>query len=119
MSSYQLIFPRVRSSLVFSGFGLKPSASGFQSYSYSSPRLLHPYSTDDKTSRLMMKRFSTVRDTQRGSQSYMKRRRGRREIEVTRRRRGRIYSGKSSLASNQFPMCSPQSGTLREVQRIT
>ena len=34
-------------------------------------RLLHPYSTDEKTSRLMVKRFSTVRDTQRGSQSYM------------------------------------------------
>ena len=31
-------------------------------------RLLHPYNTDDKTSRLMKKRFSTVRDTQRGSQ---------------------------------------------------
>jgi len=30
-------------------------------------RLLHPYSTNDKTSRLMVKRFSTVRDTQRGS----------------------------------------------------
>ena len=36
-----------------------------------SSRLLHPYSTDDKTSRLMVKRFSTVRDTYRGSQSYM------------------------------------------------
>ena len=36
MSSYQLIFPGVRSSVVFSGFGLKPPASGFQSYSYSS-----------------------------------------------------------------------------------
>ena len=48
-------------------------------------RLLHPYSTDDKTSRLMMKRFSTVRDTQRGSQSYIEKRRGRSEIEVTRR----------------------------------
>ena len=33
-------------------------------------RLLHPYSTDDKTSRLMLKRFSTVRDTQRGSQVH-------------------------------------------------
>ena len=30
------MFPGVRSSLVFSGFGLKPPASGFQSYSYSS-----------------------------------------------------------------------------------
>ena len=35
MSSYRLMFPGVRSSLVFSGFGLKPPASGFQSYSYS------------------------------------------------------------------------------------
>ena len=66
-----------------------------------------------------MKRFSTVRDTQRGSQSYMEKRRGRREIEVTRRRRERIKKGESNLASNQFPMCSPQSGTLREVHGVT
>ena len=32
------------------------------------------YSTIDKTSRLKMKSFSTVRDTQRGSQSYMEKR---------------------------------------------
>ena len=38
-------------------------------------RLLHLYSTDDKTSRLKMKSFSTVRDTQRGSQSYIEKRR--------------------------------------------
>ena len=36
MSSYQLMFPEVRSSLMFSGFGLKPPASGFQPYFYSS-----------------------------------------------------------------------------------
>ena len=41
------------------------------------------YITIDKTSRLKMKSFSTVRDTQRGSQSYMEKRRGRRELEVT------------------------------------
>ena len=35
----------------------------------------------------MVKRFSTVRDTERGSQSYMKKRRGRREIEMSRRRK--------------------------------
>ena len=80
-------------------------------------RLLHPYCTDDKTSRLMVKRFSTVSDTQRGSQSYMEKRRGRREIEVT-RRRGGIKRGESNLASNQFPICSPQSGTLREDHRV-
>ena len=81
-------------------------------------RLLHPYSTDDKTSRLMVKRSSIVRDTQRGSKTYMEKRRGRREIEVTRRRRGGIKRGESSLASNQFPICSPQSGTLRGVHRV-
>ena len=37
------------------------------------------YSTIDKTSRLKMKSFSTVRNTQRGSQSYMEKRRGRKE----------------------------------------
>ena len=82
-------------------------------------RIVHPYSTDDKTSRLMVKRFSTVRDTQRGSQSYMEKRRGKKEIEVTRRRRGGIERGESNLASNQFPMCSLQSGTLREVHGVT
>ena len=51
-------------------------------------RLLQLYSTDNKTSRLMVKRFSTARDTQRGSQSYMKKRRGRKEIDVSRRKRG-------------------------------
>ena len=82
-------------------------------------RFLHPYSTDDKTSRLIEKRFSTVRDTQGGSQSYMEKRRGRRAIEVTRRRRGGIKRGKRNLASSLFPMCSPQPGTPREVHRVT
>ena len=80
--------------------------------------LLHLYSTVDKTYRLKMKSFSTVRDTQRGSQSYMEKRRGRREIEVTRRRRGGIKRGESKLASNHFPMCSPQSGLLRDVHGV-
>ena len=69
--------------------------------------LLHPYSTNDKTSRLMVKRFSTVRDTQRGSQSYVEKRRGRREMEVTRRRRGGVKSRERNLASNHLPKCSP------------
>ena len=42
-----------------------------------------------------MKRVSTVRDTQRGSQSYVKKRRRRRQIEVTRRRRGEIKKGRA------------------------
>ena len=39
-------------------------------------KLLLLYSTVDKTSRLKMRHFSTVRDTQRGSQSYVEKRRG-------------------------------------------
>ena len=38
---------------------------------------------------------------------------------MTRRRRGGIKRGESKLAINQFPMCSPQSGPLREVHRVT
>ena len=47
----------------------------------------------------MEKRFGTVRDIQRGSQSYMEKRRGRREIEVTRRRRGGIKRRETDPAS--------------------
>ena len=114
MSSCRLMFPGVRSLLVFTSFGFKPPASSFQSVLTVVSRLLHPYSTNDKISMLMVKRFSTVRDTQRGSQSYMEKRRGRREIEVT-RRRGGVKKEERNLASNQFPMCSPQSGPLRDV----
>ena len=49
-------------------------------------KLLLLYSTTDKTSTLKMKSFSTMRVTQRGSQRYMEKRRGRRELEVTRMR---------------------------------
>ena len=60
-----------------------------------------------------MKSFSTLRDTQKGSLSYMEKRRGRREIEVTKRRRGGIKRGESNLDSNQIPVCSPQPGIPR------
>ena len=49
----------------------------------------------------MVKKFSTVRDTQRDSQSYAEKRRDKREIEVT-RRRGGVKKGESNLASNQI-----------------
>ena len=81
-------------------------------------RLLLLYHTIDKTSRLKMKSFSTSRDTQRGSQSYMEKRRGRREIEVSQMRRGGIKRGESKLASNHFLMCAPQSGLLRDVHGV-
>ena len=71
---------------MFSGFGLKPPASIFSLILTVASRLLLLYSTIDKTSRLKMKSFSTVRETQIGSQSYMEKRRGRRELEVIRMR---------------------------------
>ena len=43
-----------------------------------------------------MKGLSTMRDTQRGTQSYMEMKRGRKEIEVTRRRRGESKGEKAS-----------------------
>ena len=58
-----------------------------------------------------------MRDTQRDSKSYMEKRRGRREIEVT-RRRGGVKMEESNLASNKFLICSPQSGTPREVHEL-
>ena len=66
----------------------------------------------------MVKQFSTARDSQRDSQSYTEKRRGRREIEVTRRRRGGVKRGESNLASNQLPKCSPQPGTPKEIHRV-
>ena len=116
MSSYRLMFPGVRSSLVFSGFELKPPASGFQNYSYSS--LKTSLSIQHKISRLMIKSFSTVRNTQRGSQSYIEKKRGRKEIEVTRRRGGGGGQKETDLANNQFPKCSPLSRIHKEIHRV-
>ena len=81
-------------------------------------RFLHPYKIVDKIPRLMVKRFSTVRDTQRSSQSYMGKRRGRRGIEVTRRRRRGIKWGEINLSRNQFPKCSSQSRRPKEIHRV-
>ena len=91
MSSCQLLFPGVRSSLE-SGV---PWSQGLD-LSLLLPvigliftvvsKLLLLYSTIDNTSRLKMKSFSTVRVTKRSSQRYMEKRRGRRELEVTRMR---------------------------------
>ena len=96
------MLPGVRSFLVFSSFGFNPPASGFLILTVAA-RLLHPYSTDDKTFRLMVKRFSTVRDTQRGSQSYTGKRRRRKEIVVTWGRKGRVKRGERNQASNHTP----------------
>ena len=49
----------------------------------------------------------------------MEKRRGRREIEVTRRRRGGIKRGENKQSSNHIPMFSPQSVPLRDVHGVT
>ena len=49
----------------------------------------------------------------------MEKRRGRREIEVTRRRRGGIKRGASKLASNNFLMCTYNWTTQRCSQSYT
>ena len=44
--------------------------------------------------------------------------RGRKEIEVTRRRRGGVKRRETDLASYQFPKCSPQPRIPREIHRV-
>ena len=85
MSSYRLMFPGVRRSLCSQDLDLSLLLLVFSLIFTVVSRLLL-YSTIDKTSRLKMKSFSTMRDTQRGSQSYMEKRRERRELDVTRMR---------------------------------
>ena len=63
----------------------------------------------------MVKRFSTVRDNQRNSQSYMKNRRGRREIEMRRRRQKGDSRGERQIYT---VLCS-QTVLPRHPQRFT
>ena len=61
---------------------------------------------------------STFWNSERGSQSYIERRRGSKEIEVTRRRRGGVKRRETSLAYDEFPKCSPQPGTPKEIHKV-
>ena len=91
---------------------------GFGSSLTVASRLLPPYITEDKTPRLMVKQLSAVRNTQRNSQSYIEKRKGRKEIEVTRSRKERVKKGENNQARNQTPKCFPQPGTHREIHRV-
>ena len=62
--------------------------------------------------------FSKAQNMQRDLQSYTEKRRVRRKTAVTRRRKGGVKRGKSNLASNKFPKCSPQPGTPKEIHRV-
>ena len=66
----------------------------------------------------MVKRFSAVRDNERGSQSYMKRRRGRREIEVSRRRKRGTQEERDRSMQLSVPRVFPIAQTLTKIHRI-
>ena len=97
MFSYSLMFCVVRSFLVSQVLGLSLVPLDFSFILPIVSRLLQVCSTYNKTSRLMVKRFSTVRDNQRGSWSYMKNRRGRKELDVSRRREGGLKRRETDL----------------------
>ena len=66
----------------------------------------------------MVKRFSTLRDTQRGSQSYMKNRRGRKEIEVSRRRERGTQEERDRSTQFSIPKVFSVAQTPTEIHRI-
>ena len=49
---------------------------------------------------------------------YREERRGRKKTEVARRIKGGIKRRETDPASNQFPKCSPSSGTHKEIHRV-
>ena len=59
-----------------------------------------------------------MRDTQRGSQSYMKKRRGRREIEVSRRRKRGTQEERDRSMQLSVPNVFSVAQTLTKIHRI-
>ena len=66
----------------------------------------------------MVKRFTTIRDNQRGSQSYMKNRRGRKGIEVSRRRERGTQEERDRSTQLSFPKVFFIAQTPRKIHRI-
>ena len=65
-----------------------------------------------------MKRFSTMRDIQRDSQSYMKKRRGRREIEMSRRRKSGTQEERDRSTQLSVPKVFSVAQTPTKIHRI-
>ena len=59
-----------------------------------------------------------MRDTQRGSQSYMKKRRGRREIEMSRRRKSGTQEERDRSTWLSVPRVFPRAQTPTKIHRI-
>ena len=66
----------------------------------------------------MGKRFSPIRDSQRGSQSYMKKRRGRREIAMSRRRKGGAQEERDRSTQFSVPKVFSIAQTPTKIHRI-
>jgi len=62
--------------------------------------------------------LATVWNPQRGSWNYIEKRRGRKDIEVSRRRKGGIKRKEIDLGNTLFPKCFPHSGAHREMHRF-
>ena len=62
--------------------------------------------------------LSIVWNPQRGSWSYIEKRRVGKEIEVSRRRKRRIKRRQTDLGSALFPKCSLQPRTPTEIHRV-
>ena len=118
MVSYYLMFHVVGSFLVSQVLGLSLLPLDFSFILPVVSRLLQLYSTDNKTSRLMVKRFSTMRNTQRGSQSYIKKRRGRREIEMSRRRKRGTQEKRDRSMQLSVPKVFSVAQTATKIHRI-
>ena len=68
-----------------------------------SVRLLCPNSTEDRTPRLLVKQLSRTSNTQKKTQSYIEKRRGRKEKEITRRKKRKVKREKNNQADNKIP----------------
>ena len=66
----------------------------------------------------MVERFSTVRDNQRGSQTYLKNRRGRKEIEVSKRREKGTKEERDGSAQLSVLKMFSIAQTTTKIQRI-
>ena len=66
----------------------------------------------------MVKRLSPVRDTQRGSQSYMKKKRGRREIEMSKRRKRGTQEERDRSTQLSVPSVVSVAQTPTKIHRI-
>ena len=117
-----LLFLNVLCSQEFSGFlrfwGLSLLLLDFNFIIPIVSRLLQLCSTDNKASRLMVKIFSTMRDNQRGSQSYVKNRRGRKVIEVSRRREKGTQEERDRSTQLSVPKVFSAAQTPTKIHRI-